>query len=104
MQDSVKIQDKPSVLGEYSSFQEYLSKHLSHFEYMNLHTILGYDSRVRIARLLNKKSPWNFNELAETIKLLDNPILPSKLIEHFQVRHKLTEIELSVIDSFAIGG
>lgn len=104
MQDSVKNQIKPSVLDQYSSFQEYLSKHLSHFEYENLHNILGYESRVRVARLLNIKSPWSFNELAETIKLLDNPVPPSKLIEHFKVRHELTENELSVIDSFAIGG
>jgi len=104
MQDSVKNQIKPSVLDQYSDFDDYLSKELSHHEYANLHTTLGYDSRVRISRLLNRKSSWSFNEMAETIKLLENPVLPSKLIKHFKVRHELTKNEPMVIDSFAIGG
>ncbi|NPD48070.1 hypothetical protein [Lentimicrobium sp. S6] len=104
MQDSTKIQDSTNDLDGYSDFKDYLSKNLSHFEFENLHTTLGYESRVRVARLLNEKSPWSFNELSETIKMLENPKAPTILLKHFEVPHSLTQNEMLVIDTFAMEG
>lgn len=102
MQDSTKIQDYANDLDGYSDFEDYLSKNLSHYEFVNLHTTLGYDSRVRIARLLNNKSPWSFNELSEVFKMLENPKLPSKLLTYYKVRHELLPNGVSALDAFVL--
>jgi len=99
------MQDSKDYLTEYSDFKDYLQKNLSWYEYENLWKILGFKTRLMLGRMIAGSSitNWSLGNLLELVKLLENPILPSKLIERFDLLHKLSDLELEMLDNAAMG-
>jgi hypothetical protein len=99
------MQDSKDFLTEYTDFTDYLKKNLSWYEYENIHELLGFSSKILLTRLIAGTSItfWGFSNLLELFKLLENPILPSKLIERFDLQHQLSDIEIEALDDVAVG-
>lgn len=104
MQDSNNLQDELSIIEQYINFRDFLQKELSFHEYKNIHTHLGFEAPHKFTSLINGRTKWSFNDIVKLLSLLENPVLPSHLIVHFNLYHNLSEYELKAIDSAVTEG
>ncbi len=94
------MQDSKDYLTEYASFKDYLQKNLSWYEYENLWEPLGFTSKILFGRVLAGSSvvTWEFMHLIRLIRMLENPVLPGKLIKRFNLPHKMSTEEIKALD------
>ena len=99
------MQDNKDFLTEYKGITHYLQHNLSWYEYENLYKLLRFNSKIVLTRLIRGSSItfWEFRNLVELFKMLENPVLPSAFIERFELKHRLSALELEALDSIVDG-
>ena len=92
-------------IAEYTDFLEYLQNNLTWYQYENLYRLLHFNSQILLTRLIRGSSItfWEFTNFVELFKLLENAVLPSVLIAKFNLKHRLTQLELDALDNTAAG-